>query len=109
MQAIQKALPVSALCSLVISVMCSLLFSKVIVAVLVFSCPYLVFITNSFDRHNTVKPQFFAQIFNVGINRLLGRRVTALLRRSGKGIISDIATFGDVTVDFSGYTAHVLQ
>ena len=36
---------------------------------------------------------------------LLGRRVTALLRRSGKGIISDIATFGDVTVDFSGYTA----
>ena len=37
---------------------------------------------------------------------LLGRRVTALLRRSGKGIISDIATFGDVTVDFSGYTAH---
>ncbi len=37
---------------------------------------------------------------------LLGRRVTALLRRSGKGIISDMATFGDVTVDFSGYTAH---
>ena len=36
---------------------------------------------------------------------LLGRRVTALLRRSGKGTISDIATFGDVTVDFSGYTA----
>lgn len=31
---------------------------------------------------------------------LLGRRVTALLRRSGKGTISDIATFGDVTVDF---------
>lgn len=36
---------------------------------------------------------------------LLGRRVTALLRRSGKGIISDMVTFGDVTVDFSGYTA----
>lgn len=36
---------------------------------------------------------------------LLGRRITALLRRSGKGIIPDIATFGDVTVDFSGYTA----
>ena len=36
---------------------------------------------------------------------LLGRRITALLRRSGKGIISDMVTFGDVTVDFSGYTA----
>ena len=36
---------------------------------------------------------------------LLGRRITALLRRSGKGIIPDTATFGDVTVDFSGYTA----
>lgn len=36
---------------------------------------------------------------------LLGRRVTALLRRSGKGIIPDTVTFGDVTVDFSGYTA----
>lgn len=36
---------------------------------------------------------------------LLGRRITALLRRSGKGILSDIMTFGDVTVDFSGYTA----
>ena len=36
---------------------------------------------------------------------LLGRRITALLRRSGKGVISDIVTFGDVIVDFSGYTA----
>lgn len=36
---------------------------------------------------------------------LLGRRVTALLRRSGKGNMSDIMTFGNVTVDFSGYTA----
>ncbi len=36
---------------------------------------------------------------------LPGRRVTALLRRSGKGILSEIVTFGDVTVDFSGYTA----
>ena len=36
---------------------------------------------------------------------LLGRRVTALLRRNGKSILSDIVTFGDVTVDFSGYTA----
>ena len=36
---------------------------------------------------------------------LLGRRITALLRRSGKNTISDIVTFGDVIVDFSGYTA----
>ena len=36
---------------------------------------------------------------------LLGRRITALLRRCGKGIISEIMTFGDVTVNFSGYTA----
>ncbi len=36
---------------------------------------------------------------------LLGRRITALLRRSGKGVISDIMAFGDVTVNFSGYTA----
>ena len=36
---------------------------------------------------------------------LLGRRITALLRRSGKGNMSDIMTFGNVTVDFSGYTA----
>lgn len=36
---------------------------------------------------------------------LLGRRITALLRRSGKGAVSDTMTFGDVTVNFSGYTA----
>ena len=36
---------------------------------------------------------------------LLGRRITALLRRSGKIAISDIVAFGDVIVDFSGYTA----
>ena len=36
---------------------------------------------------------------------LLGRRVTALLRRSGQTVTPDIMTFGDVTVDFSGFTA----
>ena len=36
---------------------------------------------------------------------LLGRRITALLRRSGKGILPDTMAFGDVLVDFSGYTA----
>jgi len=36
---------------------------------------------------------------------LLGRRVTALLRRSRQGVMLDTMTFGDVTVDFSGYTA----
>lgn len=36
---------------------------------------------------------------------LLGRRITALLRRIGQGIISDVMTIGEVTVDFSGYTA----
>ena len=36
---------------------------------------------------------------------LLGRRITALLRRSGKSIMPDRMVFGDVTVDFSGYTA----
>lgn len=36
---------------------------------------------------------------------LLGKRVTALLRRSGQIIALDVMTFGDVTVDFSGYTA----
>ena len=36
---------------------------------------------------------------------LLGRRISALLRRSGKGTVSDKMTFGDVIVDFSGYTA----
>lgn len=36
---------------------------------------------------------------------LVGRRITALLRRSGKNIVSDTMTFGDVVVNFSGYTA----
>ncbi len=36
---------------------------------------------------------------------LLGRRITALLRRSGKSTMSDRMIFGNVTVDFSGYTA----
>ena len=36
---------------------------------------------------------------------LLGRRVTALLRRSGQAPLPQTITFGDVTVDFSGYTA----
>ncbi len=37
---------------------------------------------------------------------LLGRRVTALLRRSGQELGLDMVTFGDVTVDFSGYSAY---
>ena len=37
---------------------------------------------------------------------LLGKRITALLRRSGRGEIIDTMTIEDVTVDFSGYTAH---
>ena len=36
---------------------------------------------------------------------LVGRRITALLRRTGKNMISDTMAFGDVVVDFSGYTA----
>lgn len=36
---------------------------------------------------------------------VLGRRVTALLRRSGGGFLPKTMTFGEVTVDFSGYTA----
>ncbi len=36
---------------------------------------------------------------------LLGKRVTALLRRSGKAIVPERWQFGDITVDFSGYTA----
>lgn len=36
---------------------------------------------------------------------LLGRRVTALLRRNGKADVLNTITLGDVTVDFSGYTA----
>lgn len=37
---------------------------------------------------------------------LLGKRVTALLRRSGKAILPDRMQFGNITVDFSGYTAN---
>lgn len=36
---------------------------------------------------------------------LLGRRITALLRRSGKGILPNTIAFDDVIVDFSGYSA----
>lgn len=36
---------------------------------------------------------------------LLGKRVTALLRRSSKTPLPKTMTFGDVTVNFSGYTA----
>ena len=36
---------------------------------------------------------------------LVGRRITALLRRTLKNVISDTMAFGDVVVDFSGYTA----
>lgn len=36
---------------------------------------------------------------------LLGKRITALLRRSGKTIPFDSMIFGEVTVNFSGYTA----
>lgn len=36
---------------------------------------------------------------------LLGKRITALLRRSGQMKPLDVMTFGDVTVNFSGYTA----
>ncbi len=36
---------------------------------------------------------------------LLGRRITALLRRSGQAQLMDTMSFGDVTVNFSGYTA----
>ena len=36
---------------------------------------------------------------------LLGRRITALLRRSGQTKPIDTMAFGDVTVNFSGYTA----
>lgn len=36
---------------------------------------------------------------------LLGKRITALLRRSGQSIMPDTMAFGDVIVDFSGYTA----
>lgn len=36
---------------------------------------------------------------------LLGKRITALLRRSGQALLPRTVAFGDVTVDFSGYTA----
>ena len=36
---------------------------------------------------------------------LLGRRVAALLRRNGSTDVLNTMTFGDVIVDFSGYTA----
>ncbi|MFS0783474.1 response regulator transcription factor [Bacillus sp. 1P06AnD] len=36
---------------------------------------------------------------------LLGKRITALLRRSGQTKPLDVITIGDVTVNFSGYTA----
>ena len=36
---------------------------------------------------------------------LLGKRIAALLRRVGKGVMLNTITFGDVTVDFSGYSA----
>ena len=36
---------------------------------------------------------------------LLGKRITALLRRSRRTISLDTMMFGDVTVNFSGYTA----
>ncbi len=36
---------------------------------------------------------------------LLGKRITALLRRSGQAPTPQTIAFGDVTVDFSGYTA----
>lgn len=37
---------------------------------------------------------------------LLGKRITALLRRCGQMQSIDTITFGDVTVNFSGYTVH---
>lgn len=37
---------------------------------------------------------------------LLGKRITALLRRAGKSPSPSVMSFGDVTVDFSGYTAN---
>ena len=40
---------------------------------------------------------------------LLGRRITALLRRSGKGILPDTIAFGDAIVDFSGYSAKLFH
>ncbi|MBU3878485.1 response regulator transcription factor [Faecalicatena sp. AGMB00832] len=36
---------------------------------------------------------------------LLGKRITALLRRSGQTKPLEVMTFGEITVNFSGYTA----
>jgi DNA-binding response OmpR family regulator len=36
---------------------------------------------------------------------LLGKRISALLRRSGQSILPDTMAFGEVNVNFSGYTA----
>lgn len=36
---------------------------------------------------------------------LLGKRITALLRRCGQSVMPETMTFGEVTVDFSGYAA----
>ena len=40
---------------------------------------------------------------------LLGKRIMALLRRSGRSVMPETMTFGDVTVDFSGYTARDME
>ena len=40
---------------------------------------------------------------------LLGKRIMALLRRSGRSAMPEIMTFGHVTVDFSGYTARDME
>ncbi|BCJ94890.1 DNA-binding response regulator [Anaerocolumna cellulosilytica] len=37
---------------------------------------------------------------------LLGKRITALLRRAGKSPSPSVMNFGNVTVDFAGYTAN---
>lgn len=36
---------------------------------------------------------------------LLGKRITALLRRSGQSVMPETMAFDEITVDFSGYTA----
>lgn len=53
----------------------------------------------SFDEH---ADDYITKPFSM---ILLGRRITALLRRSGKGLRFDTMDFADVVVDFSGYTA----
>ncbi len=37
---------------------------------------YLIFVTDTFNSNNTVKPEFFSQIFNIGINRSINNRIT---------------------------------